>query len=207
MYKNTLTTYEIAQHCQVTPRTVIQWINEGKLKAFRTPGNHSRVTNEEFLNFLKKYNMPIPQGFLTVQADGKKRILIVDDDKGMVDSIRRLLIKEGIDDLEMAYDGFEAGEKFASFKPNLVILDIRMPGLDGYKVCSRIRTNPDNKNVKILFISSAIDEDAIEQITKLGADGYLAKPFELEDLVNKVRDLFGHNRRAGDRGNHEGEDP
>ena len=108
MNKKALTTYAIADHCQVTPRTVIQWINEGKLKAYRTPGNHSRVQMEDFLNFLKKYNMPLPVE--VIPKTNKKRVLIVDDDKSMVDVIHRILKREKIYDLEVAYDGFEAGE-------------------------------------------------------------------------------------------------
>lgn len=195
MTKNTLTTYEIAQYAQVTPRTVIQWINEGKLKAFRTPGNHSRVAIEEFSSFLKKYNIPVPKEFVTAPMDDKKRILIVDDDRGMVDTIRRVLTKEKVYELEMAYDGFEAGEKFASFKPHLIILDIRMPALDGYKVCSRIKSNPENKNVKILFISATIDEEAVAQMTKLRADGFLAKPFDIKELETRIIGLVGQKRK------------
>ncbi|MBP6343623.1 MAG: response regulator [Candidatus Omnitrophica bacterium] len=190
MNKNTLTTYEIAEHCQVTPRTAIQWINEGKLKAFRTPGNHSRVTHDEFLNFLRKFEIPVPEQFLHLVKTDKKRVLIVDDDKSMVKVIKNFFIKEKIYDLEVAYDGFEAGEKFVSFKPDLIILDIRMPGLDGYKVCSRIRSNPENKKVRIFFISGTMDPETVDRITKLGADGYLLKPFKINELKTKVTALF-----------------
>ena len=205
MIRNTLTTYGIAQYAQVTPRTVIQWINEGKLKAFRTPGNHSRVTIQDFLDFCHKYNMPVPQELLSKSMEDTKRILVVDDDHGIVDAIRRCLVRDKVYDLAVAYDGFEAGEKFAAFRPHLIILDIRMPGLDGYKVCSRIRSNPENKNVKILFISGTIDKDTIAQITKLGADGYLTKPFSVKVLKDKLQTLFGHNRRAEDRSKSERE--
>ena len=94
MNKRALTTYDIAEYCQVTPRTAIQWINENKLKAYRTPGNHSRVAIEEFLSFLVKYNMPVPPELrFQVSDHARKRILIVDDDPGMVASIQRFLNK------------------------------------------------------------------------------------------------------------------
>src|SRR3989338_7055679 len=173
--KKYLTTKNIAEHCQVTQRTVAQWINEEKLKAYRTPGNHSRIQTEDFLSFLKKYHMPFPAE-LTPQVN-KKRVLIVDDDQSMVDAIYRILKKEKIYDLEIAYDGFEAGRKFFGFKPDLIILDIRMPGLDGLQLCSRIRANQENKNVRILFISGVIDQKAMGRIKKSGIDDYLEKPF------------------------------
>ena len=189
MSKKAITTYEAAEYCQVTPRTVIQWINEGKLKAYRTPGNHSRIQVEDFISFLKQYNMPIPSKFTPGEED-RMRVLIVDDDKSMVDAIHRVLKREKIYDLEMAYDGFEAGEKFSDFKPDLVILDIKMPGLDGHQLCSRIRGNKRNRNVKILLISGVIDHKEVGRIKESGADDYLEKPFSNKDLKIKVEELL-----------------
>jgi excisionase family DNA binding protein len=199
MYKEVLTTYEIAKYCHVTPRTVIQWVNEGKLKAFRTPGNHSRINMGDFLDFLRRYNMPIPSDLTDKNYSGRKRVLIVDDEKGVVDAIQRFLRIEKIYDLEAAFDGFEAGHKFADFKPDLIILDIRMPGLDGYQVCSRIRSDERNRNVKILLISGGFEEKEISRIQELGADDYLAKPFSNEELRIKVMNLLDLNRRAEDK--------
>ena len=196
--KRTLTTYEIAGHCQVTPRTVIQWINEGKLKAYRTPGNHSRIEIDEFLGFLKRFNMPIPSEYTSENSTDQKKVLIVDDDKSMVDSIQRFLKREKIYDTEIAYDGFEAGQKFITHKPDLVILDIRMPRVDGYKLCSAIRNDPANKNVKILIISGLIEQKDRNAIIKLGANDYLGKPFTTAELKMKLQNLFGWNRRVKD---------
>ncbi len=195
MIKKTLTTYGIADHCQVTPRTVIQWIIEGKLKAYRTPGNHSRVSVEDFVDFLTKYNMPVPDEIASQNSRGKKRILIVDDDQGMVSSIERFLIREKIYDLEVAYDGFEAGQKFSAFKPDLIILDIKMPGVNGYKLCANVRSNPANKNVKIILMSGMADKYELERIEKLGADAYLAKPFKIQALKEKIQ-MFLENTYA-----------
>jgi len=198
MNKKIFTTYEIAQHCHVTPRTVIQWINEGKLKAFRTPGNHSRIETEEFLDFLHRYHMPIPADVMGDNSGARKRILIVDDDGEVVDSIQRFLKREKIYDLEVAFDGFEAGRKFSDFVPDLIILDIRMKGLDGFQLCSSIRGNPKNKNVKMLLISGLIEDKDIRRIRESGADDYLAKPFSNKELRNKVMGLLNLNRRAGE---------
>lgn len=188
-----LTTKDIAEYCHVTQRTVVQWINEGKLKFFRTPGKHIRVFRKDFVAFLKEYQIPVPQELAaSVTADGKKRILIVDDDKGVVDSIFRLFRREDKYDLEAAYDGFEAGQKFINHKPDLVILDIRMPRVDGYKLCSAIRNSPENKGVKILVISGLIESKDKGSIIKLGADDYLAKPFDNRILKAKVEKLFAN---------------
>ena len=192
MKDKSLTTRDIAGYCQVTQRTAVQWINDGKLKFFRTLGQHIRVNRADFLEFLKMHQMPIPEELTaSVETNGKKKILIVDDDKSMVDAIQRFLKREKVYDLEIAYDGFEAGQKFSDFKPDLVVLDIKMPGVDGYKLCSHVRDNPDNKSTKILLISGVINQNELQQIKKSGANDYLAKPFDNKTLKIKIEELLG----------------
>ncbi|MBF0570142.1 MAG: response regulator [Candidatus Omnitrophica bacterium] len=188
MEQGPFTTGEIAQLCHVTDRAVLKWIEEGKLKAYRTPGNHSRVNEEDFLAFLKEYGMPIPAQFQKVT--GPKKILVVDDDKEMVSAIQRVLLNEEKYDIALAYDGFEAGQKFAEFKPDLILLDIRMPGLDGFEVCSRLRQDPQGQGVKIVIISGVLDMDAVEKIMKIGANDYLTKPFRNEFLIRMVERIL-----------------
>jgi len=183
-----LTTGQIAEYCHVTHRAVLNWVESGKLRAYRTPGKHSRVSIEDFLSFLKEYHMPVPAEFQSAVALNPK-ILIVDDDRGMVSALQRLLMMDNKYIIEIAYDGFEAGKKFAGFKPDFIILDIRMPGLDGYQVCANIRSDPANKNVKILAISGTNEAHEIKKIMDLGADDYLQKPFSNKDLREKIRQL------------------
>lgn len=191
MKKKVLTTSDIALYCAVSPRTAVQWISEGKIKAYRTPGNHSRVSLEDFLQFLKKYNMPVPKEFLSMDSeDRKKRILIVDDDKDMALTIERTLKLERKYDIDMAFDGFDAGRKVMEFKPDLVILDIRMPGMDGYVVTKNIRSIPELLNTKIIAISAFFEEEGREKILSLGANVCLDKPFNKEDLLNSVVKLI-----------------
>jgi two-component system, OmpR family, response regulator VicR len=190
--KRPLTTGQIAQYCHVTHRGVLKWVETGKLRAYRTPGKHSRVSIEDFLCFLKQYNMPIP-GDLQPPST-KKRVLIVDDDRGIVSSLHRILMLENKYIIEAAYDGFQAGKKFSDFKPDFIILDICMPGLDGYQVCANIRRDMDNKHVKILVISGMNDPQEIKKIMDLGADDYLQKPFSNEVLQQKIKRILWANR-------------
>ncbi len=184
-----LTTGEIAKYCHVTHRGVLKWVASGKLKAYRTPGKHSRVQIEDFMDFLKTYAMPVP---LEIQErlKGLKRVLIVDDDRGIVHAIARTLMVSNKYEVDMAYDGFEAGQKFSHFKPHLVILDIRMPGMDGYHVCASIRKEADNKTVKILAVSGVNDQHEVKRMMDLGANAYLAKPFSNIELQNKVEEML-----------------
>jgi len=188
MHNEPLTTGQVAEYCHVTYRAVLKWITEGKLKAYRTPGKHSRVSRENFLEFLNKYNMPVPQELLKEQT--KSRILIVDDDPEIVKLIRSMLNSDPRFEIQEAHDGFNAGRMFMEFSPGLVILDLNMPGMNGFEVCSLIRTDPKNKGVKIIIISGLPDPGVEEEILKLGADEFLSKPFDLGVLRKKIEKLL-----------------
>lgn len=187
MQKEPLTTGQVAEYCHVTYRAVLKWIAEGKLKAYRTPGMHSRVSINDFLDFLEKYHMPVPPGLQ--RTTDKYKVLIADDDRKIVQLIRKVLESETDYAVASAYDGFSAGQKFCGLHPDLVILDIKMPGLDGYEVCANIRRDPANKDVKILAVSGSFAEEGKEKILQTGADDCLAKPFEIEELKRKIKTL------------------
>jgi len=189
MNREPLTTGEIAQYCHVTYRAVLKWIKEGKLKAYRTPGKHSRVDISDFIDFLSKYDMPIPPEF--DPAKWKKRVLIVDDDKKVVDMVRTGLMLDKRFKCEVAYDGFAAGEKFADFAPDLIILDINMPGLNGYEVCTHIRHNLKNKDVRILTVTGMTGGEESKKMMRLGANDRLEKPFQMGALMKKIEKLLG----------------
>lgn len=120
-----------------------------------------------------------------------KKILIVDDEKEMVNMIRRALASEKDIVIDAVYDGLAAVKKFEEFKPDLILLDMRMPGLDGHDVCTAIRKDPAGQQVKIIMISGAMDMDAVERVAQAGANDFLAKPFRNEFLRLKVERILG----------------
>lgn len=184
-----LTTGEIAKYCHVTYRTVLVWIDEGKLKSYATPGGHNRVKVEDFLEFLKKFNMPIPDDFTGVIK--RKKILIVDDDKSMVNAIVRVLKLENRYEIDFAFDGFDAGRKLFEFNPDIVLLDIKMPGIDGYEVARRIKSMPYETGIKIIVLSAYFEEDGKEKMLSIGVDACMDKPFKQEELISKIKELVG----------------
>ena len=183
-----LTTGEIADYCHVTYRAVLKWIANGKLKAYRTPGNHSRVKVEDFLTFLHQFNMPVPEAFRSFHL--RKKVLIVDDDRNLVKALIRTLRADNKVDIDFAYDGFDAGRKLLEFNPDLVILDIRMPGMDGYEVAKRIKDHSKDIDVKIVAMSAFFEEDGKERIMNIGASCCLDKPFNPEELLGIIKDLL-----------------
>ncbi len=182
-----LTTFDIAKHCNVTHRTVRQWISDGKLKSYRTPGKHSRVSVEDFLTFLNQYDMPFPKDIYGLKQN---RVLIVDDDQDTVKMIKKILGQNGDFETETAYDGFSAGTKFAEFKPNLITLDIRMPKMDGFAVLKQIREGYKNKHVKIIVISGVVEEQEKKAIERLGANAVFSKPFDHDVLMATISELM-----------------
>ncbi len=122
----------------------------------------------------------------------KTKILLVDDEPDIVEFLQYNLLHEGFEVIS-AYDGIKALEKMSE-KPDLVILDIMMPKLDGYEVCKRIRTNPDYKNIPVIFLTAKSGE--VNEILglELGASDYIQKPISPKKLIARVRS----NLRKGD---------
>jgi len=163
-------------------------VNTGKLPAYRTPGGHRRITRKNLVEFLKKYKMPVPP---CLTNDTGKRILIVDDDKEMVRMLSRAL-KHANSTYEtaFAYDGFEVGRQLLVFQPDVVILDIMLPGLNGFRVCQSIRSDETTGNVKILAITGYDSPEVRQKILESGADCYMPKPLEIKKLTEKVATLL-----------------
>jgi excisionase family DNA binding protein len=185
-----LTTGEIARYCNTSMSQVKRWIQNEDLKAIQTPGGHFRIKKEDFRSFLERMKMPVIEDFFKPML--KKRILIADDDAHIVDSFSELLNATYNDvEIEVAYDGYETLIKTGDFKPDLLILDIRMPKIDGLEVCRRIRQeNTKSRKIKILAMSAHSEEYERELVLKSGANEYLLKPISIENLIKQVNILI-----------------
>ncbi|HEV8438162.1 MAG TPA: response regulator [Methylomirabilota bacterium] len=179
-----LTTGEIATACQVTIPTVKRWIAEGHLTAFRTAGGHYRITDAELARFQSAFKMP-------KEPVGQPRILIIDDDAQLLDSLVAALSWEHGYKVEAAQDGYEGLIKVGIFHPHLLILDLRMPGIDGFHVCRKVKSDPDTQSVKVLAVTAYPEPNARDRILEAGADGFLEKPLHLEELKREVARLVG----------------
>lgn len=117
--------------------------------------------------------------------------MIVDDERAVVDLIVRAikkLKKKCV--VDTAFDGFEAGRRLITFEPDLVILDLMLPGIDGFKVCKNIRMDKKTKHIKVLAITGFDTPENRKKILSSGANDYLAKPFEVSDLLEHVEKLL-----------------
>ncbi len=118
-----------------------------------------------------------------------KEILIVDDEPNVVMPIQFLMEQQGYR-VMTAERGEDALDLIYQYKPDLVLLDIMLPGIDGYEVCEIIRLNPDFRDVKIIFLTAKGRESEIAKGLALGADAYISKPFSNTTLVARVKELL-----------------
>lgn len=182
------TVSQASQYCKVSSKTIINWIEAGHIKAYKTVGGHRRIKKEDLDRFLREQNMPIPD---EDKVTGRKKILVVDDDRIIVETIVQALEEdESGYELVSASDGFEAGLQVSHFKPDLVILDIMMPDINGYEVCRRIKSNPETKDTKIIVLSAYLNEEAFCQMKEYGADACFSKPLPLDQLKVEVAKLL-----------------
>jgi excisionase family DNA binding protein len=191
--KNNYSTHDIAEIFGVTPRTVANWIDAGELAAYLTPGRHRRVLRRELKNFLLRQKMEIPPEL----NDKKYRpaILVVDDDRRLAGTLKRMLEKEFSKyEIMTAADGYRAAEIIFDWEPQLVIMDIIMPGIDGCEVCARIKKR--NPAIKVIAVSGYSTAENREKMAKAGSDAFLAKPFRKRELIDEVTDLLKADRHG-----------
>jgi excisionase family DNA binding protein len=170
------TTFEISQICGVNPTTVQNWVKGKKLRAFQTPGGHRRVRREDLISFMKEFGMPIPAEL----SQEPPLVLIVDDEGDIVDMLEDL-IRSGEEEIRVtkALNGVDALLMIGETKPDLLILDIMMPGMNGYDVCQKLKASPATQNIKIVAISGDHNTAARERILSSGADLFFTKPLEI----------------------------
>lgn len=183
-----LSTGQVAKHCGVSTVAVWKWIKRGKLKAYRLPNGQYRIEKGALKAFLVENDMPVDQTFF---AQPTKRILIVDDEAPVVEVLERSLHQLGdAYVLASSSDGFEAGLQVATFRPDLLILDLMMPHINGFEVCRLVRNNPATAHVKILIITAYGSHDNIQRALDAGANGFMHKPLDVEQLQEKVLELL-----------------
>ena len=184
------TTSEIARYCAMSNDGVLKWLKSGKLRAFSTPGGHYRIRAEDFRAFLDKFDMPVDETFFRGSVR-RRSVLVVDDDPNIREIVRRLL--NGMDEdmhVAEASDGYEAGIKIGSLQPDLVIMDVMMPRVDGISLCKSIRENPKTETIKVLAITAFPEQDNVKKMYDAGADLCLIKPLQFENFRLEVTRLL-----------------
>ena len=182
--KTVYTTHEVSRLLQVNPRSVINWIDQNLLPSYRTPGGHRRIRREDLLGFVRKHQIPTPQ---LLMEDGNFSVLIVDDEEEITQIIKAYFERKGGFQVRTVSDGISALLEVGRAKPDLLVLDIMIPGVDGVEVCRRIKAGTSASTI-IIAISGQPEME--KKILQAGGDAFLTKPLDLEKLYNEIRSLL-----------------
>lgn len=184
--KTVFTTGEAAKICKVSQQTIIRCFDNGSLKGFRVPGSRfRRIPREHLFSFMKDNGIPTD-----ALESGKRRVLIVDDDQGLVDLLVDVFDKDGRFEIRSANNGFDAGMLVKEFRPDLVVLDVMLPDINGKEVCQRVRSDPTLESVKIICISGMVERNKVQELRDAGADDFLQKPFTVDQVLDRAFSLL-----------------
>lgn len=186
--KAVLSTFEVAKIVGVHHQTVNSWVRKGWLPAARTPGGHRRISREELDRFLRRHQQRVtPQ---PPAEEGNGHLLIVEDDEDTREMmVRNLQERFPALDVSYAIDGYDAGRKLSRKIPQLVFLDLMMPGLDGFHVLRDIRSDSRLRNCHVVVVTGYVNRENGQEALRIGADLVLTKPVDMNVLAHVVEHL------------------
>ena len=185
--KTVFTTGEAAKICKVSQQTIIRCFDSGQLKGFRVPGSRfRRIPRDQLFAFMRDNGIPTD-----ALESGKRKVLVVDDDRDLVELIVDVLESDGRFETRSVNNGFDAGMMVKEYRPDLIVLDVMLPDINGKEVCQKIRSDNSLEEVKIICISGMVEEDKIAELKAAGANDFLQKPFDSEKLIERMCNLLG----------------
>jgi len=175
-----------AKICSVSRATMHRWVTSGKIKSYSTAGGHKRILPDDLQKWMNDNGMPF---HIETKKTNEIKILIVDDDVGVRAYLKKVLNGFFIS-IEEAADGFEAGIKMIQFQPDLLILDLFMPNMNGFEVCKKIKKDPTIKETKLIILSGHGTKENQKRAISLGADAFLNKPSSKKEIIDCVEKLL-----------------
>lgn len=180
--KTVFTTGEAAKICKVSQQTIIRCFDSGQLKGFRVPGSRfRRIPRDILYRFMKENGIPTD-----ALESGRRKAVVVDDDEELVELIKDALESDGRFEVRVANNGFDAGMIVKEYRPDVIVLDVMLPDINGKEVCQRVRSDSTLDDVKIICISGMVEADKVDELKKSGANDFLQKPFEVEALIDSI---------------------
>ncbi len=175
-----MTPNEVAELLRVSPVTIRQWAQKNWIKATTTAGGHRRFLRQDVEEFARQRGMEL-------SSDGSTRVLVVDDNRSFARYLADLLASQSLEiKTETAHDGFDAGRKVLQFNPAIVLLDLKMPGMDGFSVCQQLKDDDATKHIRIIAMTGYYTPENELKILKAGAEACLAKPFDKAVLFDAM---------------------
>jgi len=186
--KQILTPNQVAELMMVSPATVRQWASKGLIKALTTPGGHRRFRMSDIVLFAQKKGVTLN---IDDDSESLTSILIAEDDKQFAGYLEEL-VKSFDDNLrvKVANDGFETGRLIHTFHPNLILMDLMMPMMDGFETCKSIKSDPETAQIQIIAMTGYGSEKNQKRILELGAEDCLLKPIDEDVLEQYIRSIM-----------------
>jgi len=181
-HKAVYTTGEAAQICNLSQQTIIRCFDSGQLEGFRVPGSKfRRIPRDSLITFMRANKIPLDQ----IEGD-KIRVLVVDDDPEIIDLFVDVLDGDDRFEVVTATTGYDAGVLTQQFRPDILVLDYMLPDVNGNVVCTTIRRHAELSHIKILMISGVANASEVRRLTEAGADEFIRKPFNIEQVVDRI---------------------
>ena len=150
------------------------------------PGSRfRRIPREQLYNFMRDNGIPTD-----ALESGKRKVLLVDDDLELVELLTDVLERDGRFEVRSVNNGFDAGMMVKDYRPDIIVLDVMLPDINGKEVCQRVRNDREMDDVRIICISGMVEEDKVSELRAAGADDFMHKPFEVERLVSRMCQLL-----------------
>ena len=180
-----LTLGQAAKYLGMAQSTIRKWSDSGRLPAFYTPGGHRRYRRNDLDQFLERGGAAAPR-----RSEGRRRILIVDDDDRLREFVRVNLEMEGysVREAASAEEGLSALD---DEPPDLILLDVMMPQVDGWEMLRRVQERHGVGSIPVVMFSGQVDDNAAGEAVERGASGFVGKPFDPQQLLERARQILG----------------
>ena len=183
--KNVLTTGDVARICNVAPRTVSKWFDNGQLKGYRIPGSKDRrIPLNELIRFMKVHNMPTDD-----LVDGKVRVLIVDSNKASKEALMNLLESTGEYEAMAVTNNFQTGSAVQKINPHVVIINLLAEDIHARAICESIRSDEDLQDIKIVALTNHLSESEASALLHQGFDAHVSDMTDEREIIRKVEEL------------------
>jgi len=183
--KDVLTTGQVAQICNVAPRTVTKWFDSGQLKGYRIPGSKDRrIPTTELVRFMKAHDIPTDE--LEI---GQMRILIIDTDWEYSEKMAESFQEKKNYQVHTASNSFDAGLLAQKIIPHIIMINLMAQDIDASQVCKYIRSNPELAGGKVIAIAENLGQNEIAALQSKGFDAVLTHPEDIEEAAGLVNEL------------------
>lgn len=182
--KNVLTTGEVAKICNVAPRTVSKWFDNGQLKGYRIPGSKDRrIPVSELHRFMKVHDMPT-----TALPVGKLRVLIVDSNNDAASAFAQDLKNKGDYDTKTAASNFQTGAVVQKFAPHVLVINLLAEGIDAAGICDYIRADDDLQTIRIIALADHLGQPEAAALMRKGFDACISDGNDVTEVIKKIEE-------------------